>query len=199
MAGHLVQALRGASESFAEDELAYLALTSKLENPLRDRMAWALQSTLAGRLVAREWHRCDLAVLEADGTPAALVEAKAMYSFDGVSSEKMGAYRGWMVSDIAKADRLASGSAAEVYALLFVTHVEGRLNPDVPDGVVKYRRAIERATDPRLLASARTAIGRCVAELGIARHGKLGTGTALGVGVAVEYWLIGPVEREFGR
>lgn len=190
-AGH---ALAGAAKSFAENELAYLALTSKVEHPIRDRVAWALHSTLTTHFVAREWRRCDLAILETNGSPAALVEAKAMYSYDAVSDRKMAAYRGWMVSDIAKANKLASGSSAEVFVLLLVTHVVGL--PDAPDGVVKYRRHIERATAPHLLVRSRTAIRECVADLGVARNEKLCTGNALGVDVSLEYWLIGPAARQ---
>lgn len=40
----LVENLEKAAESFAPDELAYLALTSKIERPWQDRLAWSLHS-----------------------------------------------------------------------------------------------------------------------------------------------------------
>jgi hypothetical protein len=48
------------------DELAYLALTSKPEFQIRDRLAYRLHHQLdeMNRRVAREWHRVDLALLD---------------------------------------------------------------------------------------------------------------------------------------
>ncbi|UYY81973.1 hypothetical protein OIT41_02535 [Arthrobacter sp. YA7-1] len=39
---YLAQVLETAASSFAPGELAYLALTSRVELPLRDRLAWSL-------------------------------------------------------------------------------------------------------------------------------------------------------------
>ncbi|MGW0882552.1 hypothetical protein [Streptomyces sp. NPDC002671] len=49
--------LQSAGQSFEDGELAYLALTSQVENPVRDRVAYQLHRLLAGtRLdVGREW------------------------------------------------------------------------------------------------------------------------------------------------
>ncbi|WP_431993677.1 hypothetical protein [Streptomyces albogriseolus] len=73
--------------SYAPGELAYLALTSKPELTVRDRLAWTLQTRLAGAVVAREWRNTagwiDLAVLDMAGhSPQALLELKAAYTFD---------------------------------------------------------------------------------------------------------------------
>jgi hypothetical protein len=50
----LVRALEASVRSFAPNELAYLALTSKVELPIRDRLAWSLHTALPGKIVARE-------------------------------------------------------------------------------------------------------------------------------------------------
>ncbi len=75
---------------FGADELAFLALTSKVELPVRDRLAYALFERLPDRLVAREWKRVDLAVLARRPTPfpVMLLEAKALYTFDLVGEER---------------------------------------------------------------------------------------------------------------
>ena len=39
----LRDALGQLGAAFADDELAYLTVTSKVEGPLRDRLAWAFQ------------------------------------------------------------------------------------------------------------------------------------------------------------
>lgn len=70
----------------AADELAFLALTSKIELPIRDRLAYTLFRRLPELLVTREWRPVDLAVLSPDGkTPVLLLEAKALYTFNFVT------------------------------------------------------------------------------------------------------------------
>src|SRR5438105_184489 len=76
----LIAGLRDAAASFDPGELAYLALTSKVEHAVRDRLAWALSKR--GHCVAREWRRTDLAVLDEAGDPRAALEAKATYTHD---------------------------------------------------------------------------------------------------------------------
>ena len=75
--------LEAAAASFAPGELAYLALTSKIERPLQDRLAWLLHTRLPDLVVSREWRATDIAILSAGAeSPLVLLEAKAMYSFD---------------------------------------------------------------------------------------------------------------------
>ena len=82
-AGQLAQCLERAAKTFAPGELAYLALTSKIDRPLQDRLAWSLRTQLPALVVSREWRNTDIAVLSADGrSPMVLLEAKARYSFD---------------------------------------------------------------------------------------------------------------------
>lgn len=65
----LLDGLTAAAASFDPGELPYLALTSKAEHVVRDRLAWALST--GGYRVAREWRaRGDLAVLDDDGEPS---------------------------------------------------------------------------------------------------------------------------------
>lgn len=63
-AGQLAECLERAAESFAPGELAYLALTSKIERPLQNRLAWSLHTQLPGRVVSREWRSTEIARLE---------------------------------------------------------------------------------------------------------------------------------------
>lgn len=77
----LEAALEAVAAGFRPGELAYLALTSKPEGAIRDRLAWALYSS--GHCAAREWReRCDLAVLNEAGDPLAVVEFKAIFTHD---------------------------------------------------------------------------------------------------------------------
>src|SRR3989344_4463942 len=77
--------LRGIANKFGKNELAFLALTTKIELPFRDRWAYALYQKLnkVGLIVSREWRRVDMAILEKN-KQVALIELKAMYTFDAL-------------------------------------------------------------------------------------------------------------------
>lgn len=196
-AGQLAKCLERGAESFAPGELAYLALTSKIERPLQDRLAWSLHTQLPGLVVAREWRNTDIAVLSADGSsPEVLLEAKAMYSFDVASPHSRNAarYPQMMQNDIAKARRLDPQGTADVYALALVTHPHGQ-PPHLPY-VIKYLDSIERAESAtgskRLQGMTVPTLGAALRPLGPVRTGSLAGGAAFGVEVTVRYWLVGP-------
>src|SRR6185312_13831032 len=69
--------------SFHPNELAYLAATSKIEGPIRDRIAFRLHVQLeSSLLVHREWRDrnnfwADIAVTDEQNRPKFLVELKA--------------------------------------------------------------------------------------------------------------------------
>ena len=79
-------ALDEIGDTFEENELAYLAVTSKIEHPFRDRLSFLLHKRYEaeGYLVAREWKRIDMAILNHEGEPLILIELKAMYTFDAI-------------------------------------------------------------------------------------------------------------------
>jgi hypothetical protein len=187
--------LRGLAESYAPDELAFLALTSKVEFVVRDRLAFRLYRRLGadGAMVAREWRRTDLALLR-NGAPELLLEVKAMYSFDAVGhAAGLRHFRSAIAGDCDKALRHAV-SGAEVYALLLVTHPQANCGPEL-DGVIKYRRAIERAARagiPVVRENARRAIATAFADQPLADHDALAAGVAFGIPVSIDYWLFGP-------
>jgi hypothetical protein len=112
-----------------------LALTSKIEHPIRDRLAWAMNTELwPAYLCAREWRRTDLAVLDRQASPVVLLEAKAMYSFDGCTEAGFAEYLEYLCSDRAKASTLAEPDTT-VLLLLLATHPEGAIDARF-DGVV---------------------------------------------------------------
>jgi hypothetical protein len=115
----LAEWLEAAAASFAPGELAYLALTSKVERPLQDRLAWLLHTGLPGLVVSREWRVTDTVILSAGAqSPLVLLEAKAMYPFDVAWEHRAGAraYPRLMRHDVAKARALDPHGTADVYA-----------------------------------------------------------------------------------
>lgn len=198
-ARELSQALAAISCEFRENELAYLALTTKVELPFRDRIAFRLHQDYApaGCIVAREWNRIDLAVLASDGSPLCLVELKAMYTFDAMGNLRF--FTDATTADEQKA-RQKAGEATSVFSLLLVTHLD-RLVPEAYLKPVKYSGGINRALlrwgdahAVRAKASAEIEgglAGRCV----VAR-GHVEGGAAFGIGVSVLYWLVRNEERD---
>ena len=133
------ESLSGIGSSFQPDELAFLAATSKVELPIRDRLAWNLQRTLGEEFtVAREWRRADLAVLADDGVVAQL-EAKALYSFNVLQSANRMAYLDRLIADAAK---MAALAASDRYLLSMLVDVRGEIRPDLNSHVVKYSAGI---------------------------------------------------------
>jgi len=193
----LKEELEALSESFIPGELAYLALTSKVEFPIRDRLAFRLHRRLgdAACLVAREWHRTDLAVLSGD-VPTLLLEVKAMYSFDAVDSAVgLCNFHRQVLKDRDKSLRPEAGGA-EIYALLLVTHPEAHCGARL-DSVVKYRTGIERAAKrgiARVRKDAAEAVSKAFEEFRlITTNGSLEAGMAFGVPVRIDYHLFGPL------
>ena len=87
--GRVTVALKHLDREFKENELAYLALTSKAERQIIDRLAFSLHRDYGGDddvSIAREFTdpkkipRVDLAIVH-DKTPLFLLEAKAMQSY----------------------------------------------------------------------------------------------------------------------
>ena len=192
----LKEELEGLSRSFIPGELAYLALTSKVEFPIRDRLAFRLHTRLGDgpSQVAREWHRTDLAVLSG-GVPTLLLEVKAMYSFDAIDNAVgLRNFHRQVLRDRDKSLRPEAGNA-EIYALLLVTHPGGPCGEKL-NAVVKYRTGIERAAKrgvERVREDAAAAVAKAFHDFRlITTPGSLDAGTAFGVPVSIDYHLFGP-------
>lgn len=184
--------LANLDSEFQPNELAYLALTTKVEHPIRDRLAFRLHQDYDPHfVVAREWHRIDLAVLDPDGTPAGLVELKAMYTFDAFGALKH--YTHATTADEEKALRLAHHHTS-VYSLLLATHLD-RMVPAKLARAVKYSAGINRAIVSRGDAAAVhkeaiSAISQGLTGRSVVSQGEINGGSAFGIGVSVLYWLV---------
>jgi hypothetical protein len=176
----------------AADELSYLAVTSKIEIPFRDRLAFLLHRDYsdAGYLVAREWDRVDLVIVEPTGRPETLIELKAAYTFDASQADPWFGPR--ISGDLIKA-RALGGPETDVYARLLVTHVAGKIEPKY-EKVIKYsagiNRAIEKLRSPEYVLAAAEQNLKNIYSSRIVDHGEGGVGEAFGLKVSLFYWLI---------
>lgn len=189
----LADALTNIGSDFKSNELAYLATTTKVECPFRDRLAFRLhqQYEPAGLLVAREWNRIDLAVLDSSGSPHCLVELKAMYTFDALT--KLRFFTDATSADELKAQRHARDETS-VYSLLLVTHLNGVVEEKFRKPV-KYSAAANRAVHTyrggeRLRKYAAMAINNGLKRRKLITKGKVAAGSAFGLDVLVLYWLV---------
>jgi hypothetical protein len=169
------ETLGGIENAFAPNELAYLAATTKIELPFRDRLAYLLHRRLepAGILVAREWRRIDLAILAADGVPTCLLELKAMYTFDAFG-ENLAFFTQAMSADEQKGLRQASPDIA-VYTMLLATHLDGAVDRRF-SRIVKYDGGINKGIDDHGSAVALRQRAEQNVQSALAGHDVVATG-----------------------
>lgn len=205
------------------DRLAYLAMTGKLENAVRDRVAHWVHvrhgtRVVVGRdLVPKEswivpWSnesiRIDIAVVprSADKQSAELVEAKQFYTFDYLASRGRLEKRMWtqIVDDANRLQQAQAGQRLHLYLLLLCIHVGP---PKIPDdgypAVEKYnishRAKAADKTDPTgkivgCLANAKELRAWSFSEIS-----SLALGTAFGYPVKLSVILGEVSERRQGQ
>jgi hypothetical protein len=192
------QSLHGA---FQPHELAYLALTCKVELPIRDRWAFLLHQKLAPLSVAREWWHTDIAVLDALDLPVALIELTAMYSFDALIPTNLELFIEKLAKDGEKAHRTAAAhgrnpgaqsAAPPVYTVLLATHPCGEPQSTK---AVKYRAGITRALIAKgdgvaVRGESIKAIESQFAPGSVLLHEAFDGGWAFGVQVEVLGWVL---------
>lgn len=194
LAAKLRHAIESAASDIGPDRLAFLTLTSKPELQIRDALAWQLHQEHVG-IVAREWRRTDLAILDTQGKPLVLLEAKVMATFDAVSESVRERFLGYLSSDHSKASRLAN-TGTRIYLLLIVTHTADPI-PEPLMRVVKYssriNSSLQRHDPDDLLRDGIAVIGQELERFGTdVVTIPLGTGEAFGITCQLTAFLIGP-------
>ena len=179
---------------FRDDELAYLALTSKIEKPIVDRLAYSLHRDNKCACIAREWtngnyRRGDLAVI-LNGVPKLILEAKAMYSFDMFANDAKKKYPERVNNDAEKMQNFKPDGQIERLAMILLTDTNA-----CPDkkyrGIVKY---IDGLNKPKKSCDElRCAVERNFECLPIHSSGCICAGRAFDLDVTVHYWLFGPL------
>lgn len=131
----LLAVLSELDQTFHPDELAYLAATSKVEGPIRDRIAYRLHLQVPpDLLVHREWKDrnsrwADIAVTDGQNRPILLLEIKA-HSAPTFES----GYSDLIRKDLLKL-REAAEDNTELYLIFLFNHV---YNPEVIDTMYQH-------------------------------------------------------------
>lgn len=212
----LIGNLHDLAGEFQCNELAYLALTTKIEGPLRDRWAYSLHKTFSPHdyVIAREWpgletqglkrRYADLAILARPDdpvvrpalSPCAIIELKALYSYDVINGKHGGVGRetckklGELRDDAQRWSEWASGGA-RIYAVLLVAHPDSEI-ADCYGRTIKYmpgiKRAVKKCGSPdKVKARARESLQSVFGDNTVA--GELHGGRAFGTGLSVLWWL----------
>jgi hypothetical protein len=188
---------------FDVDELAFLTLTSKMELPIRDRLAYVLFRRLPQLLVAREWRRVDLAVLAPGDPPVPrmLLEANALYTFDLVGDDAwIRRYPDKVERDVAKLRAIKDlPSDTQLFGLVLATHPTALVGSDLKQ-VAKYLPGISKAIaalgDAEAVAhEAERSLRSRLDHLGAIQQGDIRAGQAYGVRLVINYWLLGPISH----
>ncbi len=158
----LVEALRGLflekeggpcdRERASAEKLAYLAYTGKVENFVRDELAYRLNQQLIGRAeVGREVDRVDLVAIGNNGQLALALQAKAIYCGDLLSQGR------WRPKPHSLLNNLAEDLHCKCCAtfqnrigLLLVTHIAQGESPR-NDALLAYPKVVKRAS--RIMAN----------------------------------------------
>lgn len=135
-------------KNYQTDELAYLSLTSKIENPLRDKIAFELQKKLGDDIIiCREWtnfrknkSKADIAILDITGKPECIIEFKAHSSVSGI-----GEWSNSLIKDIQKNQKLYSQT--ELIFVLFANFVDEKPKNQVFNHSIKYYENIINSVD----------------------------------------------------
>jgi len=187
--------------SLGTARLAYLTATSKVENPVRDGMAYFMHRCLLadGYVVAREYpagklQRRDIAIL-ADGKPEVEVELKALYGCNVVSQAGRAEY---LSSHAADAARLRLSPAAG-FLVSLVTHPMDRIEEPAL-WAVKYPRQHNAAV--KTMGGATELYQKAqrwyddLAQFGpVPHHTEHDLGSVYGLPLRLSCYLVGPLEK----
>lgn len=147
--GKLVKSIiKEINSNFDENELAYLALTSKIENPLRDKIAFELQKKIgSSNIICREWNdlkqyrnRVDLAILDRKGNPECLVEFKAHSSISGIQQ-----WAKEIINDLEK-NKQYENQNTEMIFVLFANHHKSLPENKIFEHSIKYCKELSKST-----------------------------------------------------
>ncbi|WP_406241231.1 hypothetical protein [Streptomyces anulatus] len=212
--------IQRAGGSFQQGELAYLTMTSQVENPIRDRVAFEMHKQLrhsrmdVGReltgLFTRGEHgqfaprKIDLAVVEKPRRrrtytpePHGVVEFKAIYAHDARSpGEQNNVYRS-VYTDVEKCAEWSSLVFSVV--LLPTLRLVGDRHPSqIMEKIEGKVFADGSKRNMRLVSDEVTMqeVTKSLSRLGPVRKGLLDAGTDSGVQVAMPYLILGPVPVE---
>jgi hypothetical protein len=207
---NLISILQNLDQYYHPNELAYLALTSKAETTIRDKVAFQLYSHVDPKAyqISREWKKVDLAIVN-NSIPQTLIEFKAMYTFDCKTYRRF-TYGDLVIKDLIKAQNL-SNDITEIFGILISTHINSSV-PHQLNGIIKYINDINDDIRLNTIASFTRGNQKCNKDYMIEKANKvvityfndkdihiesgfINVGEVYNIPVSIHYYLIGPVNK----
>ncbi len=181
------------------NELAYLALTSKVEATLQRKLAYRMQQRLFAEQtslrVVIDWQDIDIAIISSDGTPEALffIKSGAIPDETEANTTMIGFYPKKVLEMAQKAYEIKLDHT-KTFALLFFTHQ----NQPIADSYKKsvkhdnaFLRAFKKNTSEEILKTATENIDSFFASKKLETvHVAIQAGECWGVQMQVHGWLI---------
>jgi hypothetical protein len=143
----LEEITKSIKDKFEKNELAYLALTSKIENVLRDKIAFEFHQRVGNeKLVCREWsnngkvkQKADIAILNREAKPEFIIEFKAHSSIKGIGEWAKNLKKDYQKNNILHPE-------SEVVFVLFANHIFELPDDSVYKNSIKYYQSIKKST-----------------------------------------------------
>ncbi|MDX3538953.1 hypothetical protein PV721_32375 [Streptomyces sp. MB09-01] len=221
----LDECLQAAGESYEAGELAFLALGTQIENPIRDRVAFELHRRLrrTGLDVGREWtgmdtegeggrraaRRVDLAVVKRSARYSrrdkamdtrGVVEFKSARTFKAQSASGLSTVYKQVTDDIAKCVTWIGLMVEPIFAVVLLPHGEIVDDEMTADHVTKDYWEMWKAGQPvrsdAVREQAAAGVADRLAPLGPVRRGVIDGGVEFGTHVTVPYVILGPVSND---
>jgi hypothetical protein len=195
------------ASNFQVNELAYLALTSKIELPLRDRIAFELHKKFSDtHLICREWKskesksskRVDIAIVDKSNfKPVCLIELKAQ---SVVRYEKE--FTRHLINDLIKIRDISQNDNVELYYIYFnnVINCE-QVFEEIYQYSVKYLTHLNKSISTKK-GSTRFSIENWNKHLFLvqlnkekSKHISLKAGQYYNRNISIETFIFGPVKK----
>lgn len=198
----LIECIRELNTNFDSNEIAFLALQGKIEQQLRDKIAWLLYQK-GYRNVKKEYapqgfgrKKCDLAILDEMQEPVCLVEFKAHST-----QNWEGKYKTYFEDDVQKMRDFAAEFPHKdipLYYVFFQTINSKQFNEDREVRLVAYCDIINRAIKSPNMSLEEQWRKMCSSEAdpSLIDRCTIMAGSYLGSDVKIETMVYGPIKAK---
>ena len=187
----IIDAIEIMKQGFSQDSTAlWVTATGKPELFVRDHFGAIIAEKNPDLIVAREWNKHDLALLDVNADVQVLIEGKHLYDFDLHSKSIRARYRDSHLQDL---EKMKKGVESRNYVSLLMTSIRTPI-PNSLVRVTKYSRGINKALKKYgsdLMEKSVFEARDFLAEFGeIMMETELVKGQSLGLEIHLWMWLV---------
>ncbi len=187
----IIDAIEIMKQRFSQDSTAlWVTATGKPELFVRDHFGAIIAEKNPDLIVAREWNKHDLALLDVNADVQVLIEGKHLYDFDLHSKSIRARYRDSLLQDL---EKMKKGVESRNYVSLLMTSIRTPI-PNSLVRVTKYSRGINKALKKYgsdLMEKSVFEARDFLAEFGeIMIETELVKGKSLGLDIHLWMWLV---------